>query len=197
MLVSLRRHAPTAGNLAKHYIGRTDLPLSPEGVALAGRAGADPAVARAHTSTLRRTIETAKILYPNAAVAPCAGLMEMDFGVFEGKSHDELAGDPDYVAWIGSNCETPCPGGEQKDDFTERCRRAFSAIIEEERGAEAETVHFVLHGGVIMALMSGMVGPERDFYRWRAGYCGGFVVAGGPGGWRLERDVPALNGGIV
>lgn len=192
MLVSLRRHAPTAGNLANRYVGRTDQPLAPEGRVLAGRLTPDSSVVRVHTSTLRRTIETAEILYPAAAILPCSGLAEMDFGVFEGKSHEELAADPGYLAWIGSNCETPCPGGERKDAFAGRSRRSFSAIVAQERDAGAEAVHFVLHGGVIMAVMSGLVGAERDFYRWRAGYCGGFVVAEGRSGWRLERTLAAF-----
>ncbi len=194
MLVSLRRHAPTAGNLANHYVGRTDLPLAPEGVALAGRFTPDASVVRVHTSTLRRTIETAKILYPEAAISPCSGLMEMNFGLFEGKSHAELETDPAYTAWIASNCEAPCPGGEQRDAFAKRCRHSFGAIIAKEREAKAESAYFVLHGGVIMAIMSSLIGPENDFYHWRAGYCGGFAIAEAPSGWRLEQT---LSGGEV
>lgn len=44
MQVMLIRHGQTAGNAQRRYIGRTDEPLSPEGIALSEAAGRDPAL---------------------------------------------------------------------------------------------------------------------------------------------------------
>lgn len=176
MRVSLIRHAQTRGNLASNYVGWTDEPLSPEGVATARNAARDESVKEVYTSTLSRTIQTAGILYPNAVVFPLEGLKEMHFGRFEGRGWRELEEDAEYAAWLASRCEAPCPGGESKAEFTLRCRLTFSGLIRECGEAGRERASFVVHGGVIMAIMSGFVESERDYFSWKAGFCGGFVI---------------------
>ena len=176
MKITLLRHAQTPGNLLSNYIGRTDEPLAPAGIAIAQKAVRDYSVKKVYTSTLARTVQTAKILYPNAALCSLPGLNEMDFGLFEGKSWQELEGDTTYTAWVASRCELPCPDGESKEAFTRRCREAFSSIVRESRTKNIKKLHFVIHGGTIMAIMSGFALPARDYFSWKAGFCGGFVI---------------------
>lgn len=177
MRITLLRHAQTAGNLVSNYVGATDEPLAPEGRRTARRAAGNASVRRVHTSALARARETAAILYPKAAIVPHPGLNEMNFGRFEGKSPRLLEADPDYARWLASGCEAPCPGGEAKDDFTRRVRETFAGILRNSRRAGEDALHFVVHGGVLMAVMSGFVVSDRDYFSWGAGYCGGFVIA--------------------
>ena len=44
-------------------------------------------------------------------------LQEMCFGSFEGRNFIEMEHDPDYLAWVNANCESPCPDGETKAVF--------------------------------------------------------------------------------
>lgn len=176
MKISLIRHAPTRGNLQSNYIGATDEPLAPEGIELARKAGRDESVKEVYTSALARTRETAGILFPKAQQVVHAGLNEMNFGRFEGKSWRDLEEDGYYAAWLATHCESRCPGGESKEEFTSRCRTAFLAIVGRCRRETAEDLRFVVHGGVIMAIMSGFVVPERDYFSWRSEFCGGYCI---------------------
>lgn len=177
MEVWIRRHAPTGGNLLSQYIGSTDQSLSPEGEAVARRATALPEVERVHTSRLLRTRMTAGILYPNAEVVPCAGLDEMNFGSFEGRCWRDLEDDDAYRKWLDFGCESRCPGGEDKEGFSRRCREAFSAILADEFARGAAALHLVVHGGTIMSVLGGLAEPEREYFSWRAGFCGGYLLA--------------------
>lgn len=186
MKIILRRHAQTRGNLLSKYVGSTDEPLAPEGIATAMKVERDSLVKTVYASALARTAQTAALVYPKAEIIRCAGLNEMNFGCFEGKSWRDLETDATYRTWLASRCEAPCPGGERKDEFTRRCRETFISIIHECCEAGMESAHFVVHGGTIMAVMSGFVLPEREYFSWRAGFCAGFVVSAENGGARFE-----------
>ncbi len=179
MRVSLLRHAPTAENLASRYVGRTDPPLAPEGVALASGVGPDDSARVVYTSPLKRTVETARILYPAARIVPVADLAEMDFGVFENQTHAELMRTDEYRRWLDSQCESPCPGGESRVEFAARSAAAFAAVFSE--ADPTDTLRLVVHGGVIMAVMDAFALERRDFFAWKAGHCGGYL---------LESDTP-------
>ena len=107
MLIYLLRHGQTEYNAQKRYQGQRDIPLSPEGAAQLRRADFDPDVV--YVSTLQRTSQTARILFPEAKLVPVDGLKEMCFGSFEGRNFIEMEKDPEYQAWVKANCESPCP----------------------------------------------------------------------------------------
>ena len=95
------------------------------------------------------------------------GLIETDFGRFEGKSADELSGDPAYQAWVDAMCLTPIPEGESVTDFKTRCCEAFAETIK--NVPDGSRVGFVVHGGVIMAIMEAYARPKKDFYAYHIG----------------------------
>lgn len=62
----LIRHSMTAGNLKKRYIGRTDEPLCPEGIALLEsyiQRNVYPEVERIYVSPMKRCVETAELIF--------------------------------------------------------------------------------------------------------------------------------------
>ena len=128
MLIYLLRHGQTEYIAQKRYQGQRDIPLSPEGAAQLRRADFDPDVV--YVSTLQRTSQTARILFPEAKLVPVDGLKEMCFGSFEGRNFIEMEKDPEYQAWVKANCESPCPDGETKAAFCERICAAFSALVD-------------------------------------------------------------------
>ena len=178
MKIYLYRHAPTQGNLVRQYLGSTDQPLCPEGIALAKSIAGQPCptAAKVYTSTLCRTAQTANILFPDVATVPVQQLCEMDFGRFEGKTYDELKDNPDYRAWLESGQSTSCPGGEKRDAFVARCVTAFRDILSREMAAGSSEVFMVLHGGTLMAVLSELALPEKPYFEWHVPHCGGMLL---------------------
>ena len=164
------RHGMTAGNAERRYIGVTDEPLSPEGRAEAERKEKDLSLDRVYVSPLTRARQTAAILFPNAVQIPVEDLREMDFGVFEGRSGDEMEHDPVYREWVENRCTDPCPGGESQEAFYRRTLKAFADVM---RTAKGE-VTFLVHGGVIMSIFYQLAVPKRDFYDWAVPNLSGF-----------------------
>jgi len=155
------RHGATAGNLQRRYIGRTDEPLCPHGqVQAASLAGTE--ADRIVVSPMLRTRQTAAFAFPGRDYEIIEDLRETDFGIFEGKTADELTNNQDYVNWTGTGCTSPIPGGESVTDFKARCRKAFLQVMEQ--SSAGSTTAFVVHGGVIMAILEAFFRPERDFY---------------------------------
>lgn len=167
MKVYLIRHGMTPGNLKHQYIGRTDQPLSEEGRAALAEirsSGIYPEVEQVFVSPLIRCRESAEVLFPQAAQTVIEELREMDFGIFEERSAADMEEDPVYRAWVEGFCEDPIPEGERKEDFTDRCVKAFRSKMDELE--KEETCVFVIHGGTIMAILSEYGRPERGYYDW-------------------------------
>jgi alpha-ribazole phosphatase len=173
MEVVLIRHARTAGNGERRYIGRTDETLSREGVKEAIRSGIFPQVPVVYASPMLRCIQTASIKFPTARIITSNNLREMDFGRFEGKNAAELAHDPGYRLWVGGGCEGQCPGGEGRRSFVIRSCVAFSEIIGENLRLRRRLVIIVAHGGTIMSIMERFARPERQYFGWMVKNCGG------------------------
>lgn len=157
------RHGATKGNLEKRYIGRTDEPLCDAGIgqALELKAHEFPGE-HIFVSPMKRTRQTAELVFPGSEYVIVEGFKEMDFGDFEGKCYSELSGNEDYRIWLNSMCTTPVPNGESVTGFKERCVEAFKSIVRSlPDGSEAS---FVVHGGVIMAVLEAFAEPKSAFY---------------------------------
>lgn len=188
MQVTLIRHGQTPGNALHRYIGRTDEPLSPEGEVLAAGAGADRSVERVYVSPMRRTRQTAAILFPNACQIVLDDLREMDFGDFEGRSYADMEHDAAYRAWVDGSCMAPCPNGEGRADFTRRVCAAFQDALADAQRRGADAAVFVVHGGTIMSVLSALARNAGEYYSYACGNCGGYRCTAHreDGGWVLE-----------
>lgn len=171
--ILLLRHGSTPGNALRRYIGVTDEPLSDAGrAALAEKRF--PAAKCVFVTPLRRTRETAELLFPGAYQITVPGLREMDFGDFENRSYADMAEDAAYRAWVDGGCLAPTPNGEGREAFVRRVCAAFRAALASDRSDESV---FVVHGGTIMAVCSALAVPARDYYGWQAKNGGGFRLA--------------------
>ena len=81
MNICLIRHGITQGNTMGRYIGITDEPLCPQGIALLKERNYPPA-RRIYISPLKRCMMTAQILYPGQEYVIQADMAECDFGMF-------------------------------------------------------------------------------------------------------------------
>ncbi len=176
MQIVLLRHGQTPGNREKRYIGRTDEPLSEAGIAAARAVGSLGAavVPRVYVSPLLRARQTASIAFPQAEQVLVDGLREMDFGVFENHSYQELSQHSDYQAWVNACCETPCPQGESKDEFTRRVAHAVRTLLKQAFAAGDEQLVIVAHGGTVMAAMDSFTCAKGSYYSWHVENCEGY-----------------------
>ena len=160
------RHGATAGNLEKRYMGRTDEPLCEQGIAQIEALKARGIKADyVFVSPMQRTKQTAQILFPEQPCVEANGFRETDFGVFEGKTAQELSDNENYRRWVDSHCRDPIPGGESVDAFKARCCQEFLNRIGEI--PDQSTAAFVVHGGIIMAILEAYARPEKDFYSYQ------------------------------
>ena len=174
MLIYLLRHGLTEYNAEKRYQGQRDIPLSAAGRAVLCRADISPKTV--YITPLCRTRQTAEVLFPGARLVETDGLKEMCFGSFEGRNYIEMEHDPDYLAWVAANCESPCPDGETKAAFCERICAAFSALVDKALRLRQERLVILAHGGTQMAAMERYAVPHRDYYAWCGPNAGGFVL---------------------
>lgn len=159
----------TEGNKRRAYIGaRTDEQLCAEGIALL-KARSYPKADILFSSPMKRCIMTAEYIYPGLQPIVCAGLREMDFGAFEGKTYEELKDNPAYMGWLKSGGEDACPGGESKKTFSLRSKNAFRECVElaRQRKGDGAAAAFTVHGGTIMAIMEEYGTPKGEYYRWQ------------------------------
>lgn len=189
MEILLFRHGQTPGNALGRYIGATDEPLSP-----AGRAALSPYTGPVqakfvYTTPRRRTGETAALLFPGLPQRPLAGLAEMNFGAFEGRSAAEMAGDPAYRAWVAGNCLGPTPGGEDMASLARRCAADFEPAVESALAEGLPQLIFVAHGGTLMALMSLYARPRQSFFGSIPGNGRGWRLLVEPDLWRAEKGL--------
>lgn len=189
MLIYLLRHGLTDYNAQKRYQGQRDIPLSSKGLAQLKEADFSPDIV--YISSLQRTAQTAKVLFPHAKLVAVDGLKEMCFGSFEGKNYIEMEHDPDYQAWVAANCESKCPDGERKEEFSNRICAAFSKLVDEALAAGQQRLVIVAHGGTQMAAMERFVLPHKDYYEWCGPNAGGFVLDARD--WRAKRVLYVLK----
>lgn len=170
--ILLIRHGKTPGNLEKRYIGRTDESLSEEGKEeLMGKHL--PEADLYFSGPMKRCVETARILFGDRKLCLIEQYKEIDFGVFEGHNYRELSEDPRYQAWIDSGGTMTFPEGESREDFCKRSVEGFREMMDrirkemdaQERGTA--TAAAVVHGGTIMAVLSGIY--SGDYYDYQIG----------------------------
>lgn len=168
----------------RRYIGITDEPLCEEGKKALLEGFSYPLPQVVYTSSLKRTKETAHLLYPGMPVRVREGFNECDFGKFENKNYKELSGDGEYQAWVDSGGMLPFPGGESREQFTERNLHAFLQATEELLEEKIGMAAFVVHGGSIMSILGEYGFPKKAFYEWQVKNGQGFLVHLDETAWR-------------
>lgn len=176
--IHLIRHGMTEGNRNGQYIGVTDIPISTNGINELERlreAGVYPEVETCYTSPLLRCRQSLEIIYPDAQPILVEDLRECDFGAFEGRTARELAEDPDYKAWTTGKIDAP-PGGESTAAFTGRVCAGFGQTVRHMMENGITEAAAVVHGGVIMSILSACALPQLPFFQWMSGNGRGYSV---------------------
>ena len=161
MTVYLIRHGKTPANEAHLYCGSTDLSLSERGAAELRSLSYPPLNAQFVTSGMKRANETLAILFGDVPYRVEPRFREVDFGIFEMHSYEELKDTPEYQAWLtGDNDANVPPNGESGVQMRERVLAAFSEIRED--------TCIITHGGCIAAIMAHLFPDElKTRYQWQ------------------------------
>lgn len=102
------------------------------------------------------------------------GLLDIDFGEWQGQSPDEVKERyPELLqAWFKAPHTVHVPGGESLDDVRERVVAGLDRLIQRHRG---QTVAMVGHTVVNRVLLCAVLGLGNDHF------------------WRLQQDTCAVN----
>ena len=176
----LVRHGQTAWNRPERFRGRSDLPLDETGVmqaqAAARHIAARWSVAAVYASPLPRAMQTAAAIAAacNLTVQPLPGLIDVDYGAWQGLSPDEVAqSDPEqHHLWLTAPQRARIPGGES---LPAARRRAFAALRQVAVHHDGQTIVLVSHLVICRLLLLAMLGLPTARY------------------WRIRQDTAAIN----
>jgi broad specificity phosphatase PhoE len=186
------RHGETDWNKLKLMQGQTDTPLNATGIFQAEAAAgilASRKVVTICTSPLRRARHTAELVAAKSSVASIVtveGLMESNFGSYEGHP-----GGPWRDAWAKG---ADIPGGESYENFLDRSLAALNECLK-----HPGPVLIVAHGGTFYAVRRWALNEASV----KTGNCELLALSpprkGAGGAWKLKRifapdgaDVPVV-----
>lgn len=177
----LMRHGETAWNREKRIMGDLDIPLTEEGKGQCADAAALLAqfgVHRIVTSPLARAAESADIVASHLGVPVTADarLVEVRFGEWQGRTYEEVGGDPRYHAFASDPVANMTPGGENATHVQARGLEGLSSL------RAGECVLFVTHGDIIRTLLCHfLAAPLAEYRRIRTDNCGLSAISVGRG----------------
>lgn len=163
-ILLLIRHGETQWNREDRFQGSADIPLSEGGRAQARQLAnqlADKHLAAIYSSPLSRALDTAQALAAEHGldVHIVDDLQEINVGEWSGKTWAEIQEVwPELMHnWRANPLESgPPPGGEDYAAFRRRCMEALDYIAG--RHGDTDQVAVVCHGGVIRAVITGLLG---------------------------------------
>lgn len=175
----LVRHGQTEWNLVERYRGRADIALNDTGREQAGRVAqrlSGEPIAAVYAGPLQRTLATARPIaaVKGLAVQPLPGLIDIDFGVWQGLTPEEVAVryPDDYNLWLNRPDQVHFPGGESLSQVRDR---AMSAIHDLAERHIDETVVLVSHKIVNKVILCAVLGLSNNAI------------------WHIEQDNAAIN----
>lgn len=191
--IFLIRHGRTDANEARIYCGISDLPLSENGVKDLEKMreyyqNLVSDKAKCFTTGMKRTNQTFEILFEKNGKLPeynvVAGFKEINFGIFELKSYNDLKDDSQYITWISGNYESNIPPeGESGDQMSERILKTFEDFL---RTTDEESV-VVCHGGTAYYIMRHLFPEEnKTLFEWEPKNGCGYLIELNDGKWSYE-----------
>lgn len=174
------RHGHTEGNETARYIGKTDIPLSKNGLNEIENIAKEfeyPYVEKVYSSPTLRCIQTARILFPDTELVTLDGIRELDFGRFENKSVEELIELPEYKEWLKGGLDNNAHGGETIREMIGRTVAAINDILEDMMSMEIYDAAVVTHSGIIMNMLSCFGLPRMEPMKFACDVGEGYVIA--------------------
>jgi alpha-ribazole phosphatase len=168
----LVRHGETLGNRQKLFYGRKDYALNERGREQAKRVATELKkleLDAIYTSPLKRAIETATAIahfHPYLDIGVMDELSEMDFGLWEGLSHQEIAKEypREWETWCRDWWETMVPQGESALQVHQRVTDCLNRIIK--ACPPDGRIAVISHHGCLRSAITHILGVGMESY-WR------------------------------
>ena len=153
--VILIRHGETEWSYQKRYCGFTDIDLNEKGRQQAGRLLkrlSKEKIHKVYSSDMKRTVKSAKIVFKDLPVEELLDLREMNFGIFEGLTYQDIMEKYPrvYGEWLESPLDIIIPQGEGLKSLARRVRKALRRILSQNSN---KTVAVFTHGGPIRVIL--------------------------------------------
>ena len=100
---------------------------------------------------------------------------------------DQLAGNPDFEAWLKNSLENTPPGGEKLKDFTQRVTEALERIFTRMMHERIANAAVITHAGVIMAILTAAGIPKLAPHEWISENGCGFTLLMSAQMWMRSR----------
>jgi broad specificity phosphatase PhoE len=176
----LVRHGQTAWNRQERFRGRSDLPLDETGLAqaqaTARHIAARWSVSAVYASPLPRAMQTAAAIAATCdlTVQPLPGLVDIDYGFWQGLSPAEVAQrDPEqHRLWLTAPQRARIPGGE---NLPAARRRAFATLRQAAARHDGQTIVLVSHLVICRLLLLAVLGLPTARY------------------WQIRQETAAIN----
>ncbi len=174
--IILARHGETKWNVEEVFRGRIDIELNETGIKQAELLAeylSAVKIEAIHSSPLKRALKTAEVIasYHQLEVEIAPGLIDMDFGEWQGLSPQEVKDKYPklYAEWASQPDKVKIPAGESLNDVRERAIGLIDEII----ARYTETVVLVSHRVVNKVLICALLGLDNShFWNIRQDTCG-------------------------
>ncbi len=158
--IILVRHGETEWNVAEVFRGRTDIELNETGIKQAELLAEylqDKKIAAIYSSPLKRALTTAEIIanYHKLKVEIAPGLIDFDFGEWQGLPHQEVRDKYRrlYAQWINRPDRVRMPAGESLDEVRKRAMNVVDRVVTKYEGSVVLVSHRVVNKVLICALL--------------------------------------------
>ncbi|KAJ3021911.1 phosphoglycerate mutase 2 [Thoreauomyces humboldtii] len=166
------RHGATEWSVSGQHTGRSDIPLTPEGVRQAqcvathfadkhDGAPFSSRFLRIYSSPLVRAHETARISVGSAPITVDEDLQEWDYGAYDGRRTREIQSTEATKDW--NLFRDGCPGGENAEDVGKRVDRFIEkvkTVVAEEGSDEVKNICIFTHGHFARVLAARWIGES-------------------------------------
>lgn len=164
----LIRHGETDYNKEGKYCSFTDITLNGKGILQVfelQKKIKDISPDIIFSSSHKRALQTAEILFPQKKIELAEELKELNFGLWEGLNYQEIYQRYRelYTKWLSDFYKYTPPQGERMEDFEKRIVNFLNKVSCNYSGRK---IVFVTHGGVIKVLSRYLsIRESHDFWK--------------------------------
>jgi len=158
--IILARHGETDWNLAEVFRGRADMELNETGLKqadLLGKYLSGVKIDAVYSSPLKRALKTAEAIagYQALEMNVAWGLIDFDFGEWQGLSHQEVKDGYKefYTEWLNHPDRVKIPAGESLKDVRKRAMAVVNDVTKRYDGVAVLVSHRVVNKVLICALL--------------------------------------------
>ncbi len=119
--------------------------------------------------------------------------MEMDFGIYEGKTLNELQNDESFIAWSRDSMHNAPPEGEDGMEFIRRVIKGLNDVFQDMMANDVHNAALVIPGGMIMSMLALMGFPRHPMGEWECAAGAGYTIVMTPELWTRDKVFEVLS----